>query len=185
MQNAVTRLQSADGLKSAARLGKLEIMQELIQEHVRTTHKNISSGNEMHYVNAYFNSIAKLMGVPKRKNPFIDIGRKEIDRSQIDQCRKAVFYKLKPGMLATDLANKYLDRIKVAVSSAGISTKNVLEGETLTRAHKTIEAIKMATLNSEFGEVPQTTSSHKPTTRSVGTRSPFIPWAWQGISWPS
>lgn len=152
LQEAVSGLKhSSTGIQGAAYRAKIQMMDALISEHVRQVHRGCGDGNEVHYVNAYFNQLAGEMGVPARKDHFTWIAHDDINPARLAACRKMVLTKLNPNALTKVMANSYLDQVKGAQQ---VDVNQAISGDDLTDVFKRSNDIKQATLNHEFGEVP-------------------------------
>jgi hypothetical protein len=115
VQEAVSSLKHATtGVKGAAYRTKIQMMDSLILQHVNEHHRGYPPGNEVHFVNAYFNYIAKDMGVPERGDRFTTIAEGDITTPQLEKCREHVLTKLNPNALIKVMANNYLDQVKGA-----------------------------------------------------------------------
>ncbi len=152
LQEAVSSLKhSTAGIKSAAYRTKVQMMESLISEHVHETHRGYQSGDEVHFVNAYFNYIAQDMGVPPRLDEFARIVERQIATSEFEMCREMVLAKLNPNVLTKAMADDYLDQVKGAQR---VDVSQSIEGADLTDVVERTNSIKKATLTHEFGEVP-------------------------------
>lgn len=153
VQEAISSLShSSGGVKGAAYRTKLQMMDSLISQHVRDTHRGYGRGNEVHYVNAYFNYLAEDMGVPARIDQFTRIAESQISIGQFEKCRDLVLKKLNPNALTKTMASNYLDQVKGAQA---VDVSQPLADNELTDVFRRNQDIQQATLNSEFGEVPQ------------------------------
>lgn len=152
LQEAVSSLKnSTAGIRGAAFRAKIQMMDSLISQFVQNHHRGYGIGNEVHYVNAYFNDIAPYMGVPPRTDRFTSIAKPNISLDQRDSCRKLVLAKLNPSALTKIMAESYLDQIKGAQQ---VDVNRPVEGDDLNDVFRRSNDIKQATLTNEFGEVP-------------------------------
>lgn len=155
LQDEISRLQcSAGGIEGTAYLVKIQIIEAVIIQHLRLFHRCHPS-NEVDFGNAYFNYIAQDMGLPERRDPFISIGESQISTAQFEECKKKVHEKLTPGGLANVMAGDFLGRIKGAVADANIDVSGPFEGETLAAVFNIIKDLQIATLDREFGHIPE------------------------------
>jgi ankyrin repeat protein len=154
LQAAITDLKcSYGGIKGAAHLMKIKMVDNLIAEYMRTT-PDYYIGNEVHLANVYFNFLAGDLGLKTRSDPNLPSSRQEIPPQQLAACRKKVLALLKPSTLATIMADDYLGRLNGALAEKNLSIFKTLEGDHLTQAHALTQNLQRATLNSEYGAVP-------------------------------
>jgi uncharacterized protein len=152
LQNAVSTLRhTGSGIQGAAYRTKIQMMESLVLQHVRDTHHGYRPGNEVHFVNAYFNFIAKDMGVPERIDQFTRIVETDISPSDFQRCREMVLTKINPNALTKVMASNYLDQVKGAQQ---VDVSQAVGEDDLTDVFKRTHNVKQATLSSEFGEVP-------------------------------
>ena len=151
LQEALSSLKHGSaGIKGAAYRVKIQMMDALITKYVKKEHR-YKPGNEVHFVNAHFNYMAKDMGVSERMDEFARIAESEISIRQFEKCKQTVLDKIKPGLLSKTMAENYLDQVKGAQQG---DTSLPFEGEQLTDIFNRAKDIKQATLDSEFGDVP-------------------------------
>jgi len=154
VQASVTNLKYAMvGLKGAAQLKKTQLVEAAVLEFVQKTH-TYKAGDEVHFVNAYFNIIATELGIPGRTDPLVSIAHSEIAEIDFDACRLHVLTMLKPHTFAKLMAEDYLDRIRASIIEAGFNVDKPFEGESLTTVFNIIQNLKLGEMDQEFGQVP-------------------------------
>lgn len=152
LQNTIASLKySTAGVKGAAYRIKIQMIDALIVQHIKETHFSYSPGNEVHFINAYYNYLSADMAVPQRIDNFTSIAETKISAENLEACRQNVLFKLNPNALAKAMADDYFDQIKGAQE---IDVRESFEGEEWTNVYNRIRDIKQTTLDSEFGDVP-------------------------------
>ena len=144
------------GLHGTAFQAKAKMVEALISEHVRENHSEISSGNEVHYVNEYFNNLARFFGLSPRDDAYVIIAKPEITWSKIDECREKISTVLRPELVAMTMAENYLSKVKNAVleKQGTVDLTSPVGGDQLTALCNICNTFKGATLDKEFGDVP-------------------------------
>ena len=136
---------SAYGLKGVSHQWKIKTMESLILQYVEANH-TYRFGDEVHYVNAYYNHLAKEMGVKERPDPFTKNG--EISKENLKNCRAHVFAKIKPTQMVDYLANEYRNRIEASLNKENIVEDNI-GLDSFNKLQTTMQA-----LTREYGDVP-------------------------------
>lgn len=164
------------GLMDSAYKWKIDIMKGVIHEHVKNRYR-YTSGEEIHYVNAYYNLMASDMGVEKRVDPYVDNLRRNnvISVGALNSCKQNVLKMLKPMNLVNELADQYRSRLETAINENGIDPNNVSADES-----KRLKTIQEAELDFEYGEV----SSHV-FLREKDPESYLPPYVYTGKEWPT
>jgi ankyrin repeat protein len=155
VEDAISTLKH-QGTTGMAYRTKIQIVESHIIQYVKASHK-YKIGNEVHYVNAYFNYLAEEFGVHPRLDEFVSIALPVISLEQLEACKTEVKKGLTPTDVATAMADDFLGQIKGAVAKMNIPVSEPLEDEVLTKVFHTTRAIKKATLDSAFGSVPEDT----------------------------
>ena len=154
MQAGVSSLtHGIGGLRGATQLKKIELIEATILDHVQQVH-DYRSGNEVHFVNAYYNVVAEKLGVPERNDLFSGIAHPEISNEHFGVCLQAVTAKLQPLDIARAIAEDYLGRMRLAVEAAGVDTDNPVSDEALKALFSVTDKLKLEVLDQEFGPVP-------------------------------
>ena len=134
------------GLQGIAHLWKKKMMEALILEHIKATH-DYFPGEEIHFVNAYYNKLADEMGVGKRGDSFVRGYEQNISAETLAQCKAHVFAKLKPTRLATQISDQYRNRIEESFGQEKIDLDKI-DADGFNKLNTTLHA-----LNPEYGEV--------------------------------
>jgi ankyrin repeat protein len=165
LKNGVSSLKhNKDGIKGAAHQMKIQMMKQIIIEHMNEVHENkVKSlteeeihflnyeGNEIHYSNVYLNYISESIGVGMEIDPDSNFAQENISVEELNECREKVLKKINPISLCRALASSYLDKVKGAQL---IDASKPLMGADLTRAAEVTDTIKSAILDHEYGIVP-------------------------------
>lgn len=152
LQEGISALQChITGIKGTAYRVKVQMMESLILDFVSRSHR-YKVGNEVHYVNAYFNHMAAAMGVCKRNDHFTSIAEPDITDQQLEACQNFVAQRISPMSVSRVMGASYLDQIKGAQKG---DVNRPLKGGELTNAFNRIKDIKSARLNAEYGDVPE------------------------------
>ena len=144
----------AHGLKGVVHQRKMERMEALIKQYAETRHAG-DSFDEIHFVNAYYNKLAKEMGVKERPDPLLRympilryIPGHKISKMKLKACKKHVLENIKPTQMAADLASEYRNRIEESLNKENIAEDNIgLNG--FNKLQITMQALKP-----EYGDVP-------------------------------
>jgi len=149
LQETVTELKTAcQGIKGTAYQWKIKMLEALILEHV-AAHHHYTRGDEIHYVNAYYNALAEEYGLQQRKDPYADnLQRNQgISQEQLALCKNQVSKKLKPTQLAMEVADQYRTRIEDALHQEQIAADSISDSD-FRKLNTTL-----STLQPEYGEV--------------------------------
>ena len=155
LQEALQTLQLGEsGLKGAAYQTKAKIVEALILDHVRANHV-YGPGNEVHYVNQYFNIIASQVGLPPRKDPYVTIAKPFVRPFNIDHCKKTLNARLRPEALAMAMADDYLSKVKNAVveKQGALDLTGPVDGKQLEKLFRICSDVQSDILDKEFGKV--------------------------------
>jgi ankyrin repeat protein len=91
------------------------VARQIIVEFARKRH-NFGSMWEVHYVNRYFNHIARSIGcVPRKHDRYIEMVS-GVTKELLDECKAIVLREVQPMRLAPTVAQQYLDMMTGAVS---------------------------------------------------------------------
>jgi len=159
LQGTIAALKSANcGLKGIAYRWKKQMMEALILEHVKAHHVYLV-GEEIHYINAYYNELADLMGMQKALDPLVDelmernlnTEEKEITPEKLEACRDHLIkrLKLKPTQLAASIADEYRGVIEDSLHKEKLAPDSIDIDEGYEKVRNT-----MKDLTSEYGEIP-------------------------------
>ena len=168
LEEAVARLKRFNrGLKSAAHQWKINMMNELILQHIKTNHLYPPIA-EVHYVNVYYNHLAEEMGVAPRQDEYVQSYKPLVSAQQLESCRQHVLSKLRPSLLAATLADEYRPRLEKLLRknkilfkesesdrSAGGEIASQDSPETLISYQTvlTLQDLQKSELDPEYGEV--------------------------------
>ena len=172
------------GLTGMAYQLKTRMVEALIVEHVRATHR-YTSNYEVHYVNAYFNTLASRVGLLPREDPFVRGIESSVRPWDIDRCKQMVNARLKPEALATAMADDYMSKVTNAVveKRRASDLTGPVSGDQLDDLFEICRDIQQLTLNKEFGEVPMGTflpaldgmlCTHQLATNSIAVAQHFL-----------
>ncbi len=145
---------STGGIKDTAYKATINTMDAMINQHV-IAHHSKHPGNQIHFVNVYFNYMAFSLGIPPRDDPYALRAGAQISVEQFEACKQKVMAKLTPENLSGILADDYLGRMKGALAGAGIDTGAALKGDALTHAFSVSNNLAEGELQREFGLVSQ------------------------------
>ena len=134
------------GLKGIAYQWKKKMVEVLILEHIKAVHRYLPS-EEIHFVNAYYNKLAKDMGMKKREDSFVSGYEQNISDEELAQCKAYVYAKLKPTRLATEVSEQYRNRIEESLSREKINPDKI-DVNGLNKLNTTLHD-----LNPKYGEV--------------------------------
>jgi len=146
---------SASGLRNMTLQKKIQVIEAAILDHVMKTHTH-TRGDEVHYVNAYFNYLAETFGLVKRLDPYAEnlIANPDNDiLGNLDACKQSVGSALTPGQLARMMADDYLSRMRDAAAAKGLNIHAPFNVEQTKRAFDVTSQLQQDCLNREFGEV--------------------------------
>jgi len=155
LTDVVVRLQSSSkGLEGALFQAKSRHIDALILAHVAENHRDLP-GNEVHYVNAYFNHIATDFGLSRRDDPLESIGLKQSTEQQRTALGIKIKSELDPLRLIGNIAEEYLGRVHECLADTGLDSRQPLSGDELERAHQKLGQYQLI-WDSMFGKVPMT-----------------------------
>lgn len=151
LQEGISSLKCAKvGISGAAYRTKVQMIDALILNYVSRTHR-YREGDEVHFVNAYFNRIAGELGVGERNDQFTSIATRSMDDIKVQECRDFVFKKISPASITKVMGLNYLNQIRGAQKN---KYNEPLKGGEITEAFNQIKDIKAAALDAEYGDVP-------------------------------
>jgi hypothetical protein len=151
LQGAVTELKcSTGGVKSAAHRVKIQMIETLIEQFLKESGHSYLPGNEVHYVNAYYNELSDELGVSKRDDPFVSIAQSSMTPDNIRLCKEKVFLKLNPKILVKTMADSYLDQVKGAQA---VDVRAPIPLDQFQDVMARNDDVKSTTLDQEYGEV--------------------------------
>lgn len=143
------------GLKGVAYRTKAQMVEALIVDHVHESH-TYGAGNEVHYVNQYFNAIAPAFGLVPREDPYVSIAIPHITLVDMERCIAKTEVGLTPESLVLAMADDFQSKLKTGVveGQGNVDLTGVVGGDQLTALFDQCELIKASKLNREFGDVP-------------------------------
>ena len=159
LQGTVSVLKAAsEGISGLAYKWKKNMLDALILNHVKA-HHDYPAGEEIHYVQAYYNGLASRMGMEKTRDPYADnllrminpaTGIKEITQEQINTCTEQILQKLqlKPTRLAADIAEQYRGRIEESLRNEKLDPDNIDASKGFDKLKTTFK-----NLREEYGDV--------------------------------
>ena len=160
LQGTVAVLRAAsEGIAGLAYKRKKNMLDALILNYVKANHV-YPAGEEIHYVQAYYNALAPEMGMEQTRDPYADnllvfnpdFGDVAITPVQVAACIEQVRETLqqKPTWLAADIAEEYRSRIEEALRKENLDPNNI---DAATEYHK-VKTI-LNELASEYGKVSE------------------------------
>jgi hypothetical protein len=146
----------ANGCKGATHRVWLQMVEQVILEHVKLEHAHAYGGMfEVHYVHAYTNAMAdSLGGIPRKKDPFTHSDTRGITPERIKACKQKIIQKIPPYAVAKVLAEECHSVIAVAAASQGVRYGNEVTGAKIKAVNDAIDSVKEAELNGTHGEIP-------------------------------
>ena len=136
------------GLKGHAQQWKIKMLDELILQYVKATHHH-RPGEEIHFVNAYYNYLADEMGVAQREDSYVRSYQGNIHQEQLEACRRHAHANLTPLRLAAYAADHYRSRIEEFLSNENIK-KDEIDKDGFDKLKEMMKA-----LIPEYGDVAQ------------------------------
>jgi len=158
LQGTVSVLKAAsEGISGLAYKWKKQMLDALILNHVKVNHA-YPAGEEIHYVQAYYNELASRMGMEKTCDPYADklvttdpdTGIRAITEEQLNTCTKQILQKLKlkPTGLAADIAEQYRSRIEESLRNEKLDPDHIDASEGFDKLKTTFK-----NLREEYGDV--------------------------------
>lgn len=138
------------GLHESTNQLKTKLLESVILEFMMNKNIRHRHGNQVHYVNAFYNYICENIGLQPRTDSLTTIAETRISTKLLNECKEVALKRITPEKVVQEAAQSYMDEVKTA---AGRDLNEPIDNKEIAKTLDKVFSAQDRSLKRKFGEV--------------------------------